>query len=185
MAIDPNEIIREYYLAGTKAHYFLVVHGQLVAKKALAVAENVKHLNPDIQFIEEGALLHDIGMIMTKVPDIGCFGSDPYVRHGVLGRQMLDEKGLPKHALVCERHLMLGLSAAAIEKAKLPLPVRDMKPITLEEKIITYADLFYSKNPETLEKEKTLEEIETNLRKYSQSMVLKFKKWVSNFEPHE
>ena len=182
-SVDPVEIINEFYQPGSKAHIVLNIHGQLVAQKALAVAENVKDMNPDLPFIEEGALLHDIGMIKTHVPNIGCFGSEPYVRHGLLGREMLEERGLDKHALVCERHLMLGLSAKAIQTFDLPLPIRDMKPVTLEEKIICYADLFYSKNRESLEKEKSFEEIESELRKYSEGLVLKFREWVKKFEP--
>ena len=114
MSIDPLEIIDEYYLPGSKAHHVLNTHGKVVAEKALAIARHVKDLQPDLKFIEEGALLHDIGMIMTHVPELGCFGSEPYILHGLKGRQMLEERGLFKHALVCERHLLVGMSAAEI-----------------------------------------------------------------------
>ena len=181
--MDPEKIIGTYYEIGSKAHRFLTIHARMVADKALIVANHVRNLNPDLAFIEEGALLHDIGMIMTDVPQIGCHGIEPYVRHGVLGRKMLEDLGYPKHALVCERHLVLGLSAKAIRNLKLPLPVRDMRPVTLEEKIICYADKFYSKGQGSLEKQKTMDEVEAELKRFSEGTWLKFKEWSNLFEP--
>jgi len=183
VSVDPIEIIGEYYLPGSLAHYFLSIHGLQVAQKALTIAGNLKDQNPDLEFIEEAAQLHDIGIIMTNVPEIGCFGTDPYIKHGVLGKKILLERGLQKHALVCERHLLVGLSAKTIKKLELPLPVRDMKPVTLEEKIICYADKFFSKRPGSLEKEKTMAEIEDELSRFSEGAVKKFLEWAKIFEP--
>ena len=57
-----------------------------------------------------------------------------------------DEMGLYRHALVCERHTGAGLSITDIEKQNLPLPHRDLLPLSLEEKIVCYADKFFSKS---------------------------------------
>jgi uncharacterized protein len=145
-----------------------------VTKKALEIAESVPELNPDLRFIEEAAMLHDIGIIRTHVPELGCFGKEPYAKHGIIGREMLEKEGLPKHALICERHTGVGITKEDIEKQGLPLPARDMIPLTLEEEIIALADNFYSKSGEDLTKEKQLSTIRRGLSEYGQEKVVKF-----------
>ncbi|MDO8746319.1 MAG: HDIG domain-containing protein, partial [Thermodesulfovibrionales bacterium] len=144
------EIIRKYYNPESEAYSFLVQHSRMVAKKAVEVAERVKHLNPDIKFIEEAAMLHDIGIFLTHAPQIGCHGDKPYICHGYLGRELLEKEGFPRHAIVCETHVGVGLTIADIEKNNFPLPRRDMMPKTLEEQIICFADNFFSKDNEPL-----------------------------------
>lgn len=157
MPIDPIKIIEKYYKLDSRAHYILIEHGRAVAKKALELAEKVKHLNPDLEFIKEAAMLHDIGIFLTNAPQIDCHGDKPYICHGYLGRELLEKEGLPKHALVCERHVGVGITPGNIEKNNLPLPKRDMTPQSIEEKIICLADKFFSKKDLTLEK--TIEDI--------------------------
>ena len=60
-----------------------------------------------------------------------------------------------------------------IQKEKFPIPKRDMNPKSVEEEIICIADKFYSKNPETLTKEKTVEEIREELSKYGKNTLKK------------
>ena len=91
-------------------------------------------------------MLHDIGIAQCDAPSIYCKGTEPYIRHGVIGRQILEEAGLPRHALVCERHTGSGITAEEIRERYMPLPCRDMLPISIEEKAICYADKFYSKS---------------------------------------
>ncbi|MCP4686901.1 MAG: phosphohydrolase, partial [Desulfobacterales bacterium] len=122
------DIIRKFYPAHGKAHRILLEHGRLVAEKSLAAAQRVSHLAPDLEFIREAAMLHDIGVFMVDAPGLGCVGKRPYIVHGVLGRELLEEIGLPRHALVCERHVGVGISAEDIKKHDLPLPERDMLP---------------------------------------------------------
>ena len=38
--------------------------------------------------------------------------------------KMLDSEGLPQHALVCERHIGVGLTMEDIRLQKLPLPFK-------------------------------------------------------------
>lgn len=180
--MDFMELIERYYTPGTKAHHFLVHHSRLVAQKALQVAGRIANLKPDLQFIEEAALLHDIGIFMTAAPEIGCFGEHPYIAHGVLGRELLDREGLPLHALVCERHVGAGLTLSEIEENDLPLPRRDMLPITLEEKIICFADKFYSKHEERLTREKPVEEVRAMLARYGTGQAKRFEEWLELFK---
>ena len=58
--MDPVKIIRKFYTTDSKAYKLLINHSKAVAKKALAIANNVPHLHPDLQFIFEAAMLHDI-----------------------------------------------------------------------------------------------------------------------------
>ena len=180
--MNPTKLIEKH--CGNNATAFRVIseHGRRVADKALAVADAVKHLKPDPAFIAEAALLHDIGILFTDAPKLGCFGNHPYVCHGILGRVLLEKEGYPRHALVCERHVGVGISAEDVVKQKLPVPVRDMQPQSVEEQIICYADKFYSKNGGASE-EKTTAEILNTLQRYGADKVQRFKAWMALFEP--
>lgn len=181
--INPLKIIAQVCERDSRAYHMLMAHGKLVAKKAAAVAERVAHLNPDLRFIEEAALLHDIGMIFTHSPKLGCHGEHPYVCHGVLGRKLLEENfGLPQHALVCERHVGVGITREDIRTQRLPLPDRDMQPQSIEEQIICYADKFYSKNRKSAGKEKPVKKILKKLEKYGSDKPRRFQAWVEMFE---
>lgn len=179
--MNPINIIDKYYTPGSKAHKIMVTHGKCVADKALKTAIKVAHLNPDLTFIQEAAMLHDIAIFMTDVPEIGCNGSHPYVVHGLLGRTLLEEKGLPKHAMVCERHVGVGISESDIRSRNLPLPIREMVPVSIEEKIICYADKFFSKNPNHIEEEKSVQDIIIGLENYGPNQVERFKSWIDFF----
>ena len=61
-------------------------------------------------------MLHDIGIFLTHAPQIGCHGDKPYICHGYLGRELLEKEGFPRHAIVCETHVGVGLTIADIEK---------------------------------------------------------------------
>ena len=179
---DPVDIISDYCRPESLSHAVLVRHGRQVARKAVEVAGNVPHLKPDLAFIEEAAMLHDIGMLRTNTPALGCVGQYPYVFHGILGRELLEERGLSRHAMVCERHVGVGIGIAEIRKYKLGLPERDMLPVTLEEQIICYADKFFSKSAAGTEREKTVDEIISNLAPYGEDKVKRFVAWSELFE---
>lgn len=165
------KIIERFYEPSSKAYRLLLEHGRVVAEKALEIAENVKDLNPDFSFIEEASIGHDIGIIRTNSPILGCHGSAPYICHGYIGRAMLEEAGLPMHGLVAERHIGAGLTVQDIIKKSLPLPLRDMVPVTLEEKIICVADKFFSKNREPHTKEKPLEVVIEEMSRYGEDKL--------------
>jgi uncharacterized protein len=56
-----------------------------------------------------------------------------------------------------------------------------MLPVSVEEKIICYADLFYSKKPGRLKSEKSFEEIKKALQKHGNHKVVIFENWVKDF----
>lgn len=173
----PLKILRKCYNPGTELYHLLVEHGKAVGRKALEVADKVSHLHPDLKFLVEAAMLHDIGIFLTYLPQIGCWGEKPYVCHGYLGRELLEKEGLPAHALVCERHVGVGITKDEIKERCLPLPLRDMVPVTLEEQIICYADKFFSKNRNAIDREKTVGEIERELSLHGPEKVMRFFQW--------
>ncbi len=180
--MNPLDIIAEYYDPTSKAFETLIQHGKQVAQKALTCAAKVAALKPDNVFLENAAMLHDIGIFMTNSPGFGCRGRHPYICHGVLGARLLRDKGLPDYALVCERHVGVGISAEDVRHFSLPLPERDMLPVTIEEQIICYADKFFSKNDNGCRNAKTVEQITRDLKSYGPDKVDRFRKWVNMFE---
>ena len=180
--MDPIEIIAEFYPSGTQTYNILVQHGKQVADKAISAAKNVPQLNPDLKFIWEAAMLHDIGIFLTHTPELGCTGEYPYVCHGYLGREILESKGLLKHALVCERHVGVGITVEDIKRYNLPLPQYDMVPISIEEQVICFADKFFSKNGDPMVNEKSVEDILCRLERYGSDKVMIFQSWVRLFK---
>ncbi len=180
--MNPIDFLAQYYDPRSRAFKILVEHGRLVAKKALAAARCVPEMKPDLEFIETAAMLHDIGIFETRSPAFGCYGKHPYICHGVLGSALLKEKGHDKLALVCERHVGVGISAAEIRQHQLPLPERDMIPVSIEEQVICYADKFFSKNGNGRSLEKSSAKIIKSLSRYGADKVRRFECWVQKFE---
>jgi len=179
----PTDILAEYYDRRSKAFSILVEHGKQVAEKALLAAEQVSHLKPDLDFIFKAAMLHDIGILETNSPGFGCRGKQPYICHGILGCKMLEKIGVPEYGLICERHVGVGISAEDVSQFNLPLPPRDMLPVTIEEQIICYADKFFSKNGNgNKSKQKPVEKILDGLKRYGPDKVARFQSWVELFE---
>jgi uncharacterized protein len=82
----------------------------------------------DVELVEVGALLHDLGRARTHGID-----------HGVVGGEMARGLGLPEALVrVIERHIGAGIPAE--EAAAQGLPARDFLPVTLEERLVAYAD---------------------------------------------
>jgi uncharacterized protein len=178
--MNPYDLLQKYFTAD--ALNIIVPHSRLVADKALRIARNCLTVTQlDLAFIEEAAMLHDIGVSQTDAPDLGCHGSAPYITHGVLGRAILEKEGYPRHAMACERHIGVGLTIEDIIVQGLPLPKRDMLPLSPEEKIIACADLFYSKRPGMLTIEKTPEQIRSELAKFGSSKAAVFDQWIREF----
>jgi uncharacterized protein len=164
-----------------EAFKIVLEHSRLVTDKALAIAKSISNCRIDFHFIEEAALLHDIGVSRIHSPKIGCYGQFPYICHGILGREILEAKGHNAHGLVCERHIGVGIGIKDIVQQQLPLPKRDMIPVSVEEKIICFADLFYSKRPGLIRNEKTVDEIIFGLRKHGSHKVAIFLDWCREF----
>lgn len=167
-----NEIIDKYYGNDNRLRTILLVHSRLVSDKALRCAD-MHGIEIDRRFVEEAAMLHDIGIFRCNAPDIECHGIQPYICHGIEGRAILEKEGLPRHALVCERHTGAGLTVEDIITQNLPLPHRDMTPQTLEEKLICYADKFFSKSGD-YSREKPLDKVIRSMARHGDATLDRF-----------
>lgn len=172
-------IIEKFYKKNSDLYNLLVNHSEAVRDKALSIVDSHPELNADRKFVEEAAMLHDIGIFLTYAPTIHCYGIADYICHGYLGREILERQGYPRYALVCERHTGTGLSLEEIVNQKLPLPHRDMRPVDIEEKIICFADCFFSKTK--LGSEKNAIEVKKSLSKFGEGSVSQFDEWCRLF----
>lgn len=177
--MNPLTLIDKYYPEDNELKHILLVHSRSVSDKALEMARKHPELNLDLTFIEEAAMLHDIGIFMTDADGIFCFGKYPYICHGYLGAELVAREGYPRHALVCERHTGAGLSLKAILERNLPVPHREMIPVSLEEQIICFADKFYSKTK--LDKEKSVEKARKSIEMHGEEGLVRFDAWCKLF----
>lgn len=177
--MDPVEIINKYYAQNPKCKEILLSHSYDVTDMALRIAQRKPEFHADMQFIQEAAMLHDIGIIKTFAPDLYCEGDHPYICHGYLGSDMLKSEGYEMHALVCERHTGAGLSLSHILAADLPIPRREMLPVSIEEQIICFADKFFSKTH--LGEERSVKKARMKLEKYGEETLERFDKWSQMF----
>ena len=181
--LDCLSIIERYYTPGNDDYRVLVSHSRQVADLAVKLSQRLidRGVPIDIEFVEEAAMLHDIGMCRTDAPGIYCHGTEPYILHGILGRKMLDGMGLFRHGRVCERHTGSGITAAEIIAQHLPIdPPRDLLPESLEEKVVCYADKFFSKSRPD-EPAKTMERARKSLAKFGGDTLERFDALVALF----
>ena len=177
--MNPLALLEKYFGANRAALEIVCQHSRKVADKALSIATAAGVPEAELQFIEEAALLHDIGVCRIHAPKLHCFGQAPYICHGILGSEILETEGLARHALVCERHIGVGLSRRDIELQKLPLPPREMSPRDLGERVVALADLFFSKKQGELEREKSVAQVKSELLRFGQEKVVIFESWLS------
>lgn len=167
-----TDIFNRYYFGNPGLLSTVSIHSECVARKALGCLRS-RGIDADYGFVWEAAMLHDIGVVRCDAPSIMCFGKLPYICHGMEGRKILEAEGLPRHALVCERHTGSGLTVNDIIKQNLPLPRRDMTPVSIEEKVICYADKFFSKSG-NLSKEKDLEKVMRQMESFGEDSLQRF-----------
>ena len=148
---------------------------------ALSVCRAHPELGADEEFVYAAAMLHDIGIVRCDAPGIHCHGTEPYLCHGIIGAQMLQDYSLElaAYARVCARHTGTGLTAKSIREQHLPLPEHDLTPEAIEEQIICYADKFFSKT--RLDRCKTYEQALHSLAKFGEDGLQVFAKWHERF----
>jgi len=187
--INYFEIIHKYITPDSSTYRVYIPHVSLVTAKALKIAKRLGLSGEQQIFIEEAAMLHDIGIVKVKQYSPSSDGNLPYICHAPAGRELLESEGLPKHALVAERHLGLGISKDEIIACQFPLPHRDMLPESIEEKIICWADLFFGKKPGKLWEESSLAKVKKKVARYGERQERVFQEWLALFscahESHE
>ena len=108
----------------------VINHCKAVAELALETANILKDKGFQINFglVEIGALLHDIGRSKTHTVD-----------HAIVGAEIGKSAGLPDSVVsIIKRHVGGGITNTEAEKLGWPKDV--YVPITLEEKVVSYAD---------------------------------------------
>ncbi len=164
--MDYQAIIDKYYPADNELRRVLLLHSRQVADRCLQIVRKHPELSVDVPFLEEAAMLHDIGIFQCNAPSIHCHGTEPYIKHGPIGGEILRAEGFPRHARVAERHTGTGLPG--------------YEPETLEEQIVCYADKFYSKSsPDHV---RSVQETAQSLEKFGHAGVVKFLEWAKQFE---
>ena len=108
----------------------IINHCEAVAKLSLEIACKLekKGIKINLKLVESGALLHDIGRTKSHAVD-----------HGVVGAKIAESEGFPEELVkVIKRHVGGGITAQEAEKFGWPKDTYE--PVTLEEKIVSYAD---------------------------------------------
>jgi uncharacterized protein len=178
--MDYQKIIDKYYPSENELRRILLIHSRQVANRCLKIAKAHPELRLDVEFLEESAMLHDIGIFRCDAPSIQCFGMEPYIRHGQIGAELLRSLGWERYARVAERHTGTGLTASQIVSQHLPLPPQDFVPEAIEEQVVCYADKFYSKShPDRV---LTVVEAAQSLEKFGHEGVERFLVWAKMFE---
>ena len=82
--------------------------------------------------------------------------------------------GAPEWAArVAERHTGAGITAEEILDKGLPLPVTDLVPVTELEKLVCYADKFFSKSGD-IYKEKSLDKVISSMSRHGEETLHRF-----------
>lgn len=108
----------------------VIKHCEAVTELALEIAKACKErgLEVDLELVEIGAILHDIGRSKTHS-----------VHHAVIGAEIAKSLGLPEPVIsIIKRHVGGGITSSEAKKLQWPKDI--YIPQTLEEKIVSYAD---------------------------------------------
>ncbi|MFD0850984.1 HDIG domain-containing metalloprotein [Actinomadura adrarensis] len=148
MQVPTDEEIRalhERYAPTQEAFESVYTHCVIVCSIAEQLIER-RRLVVDVELVRAGCLLHDIG-VYRLYDSAGRVDYSRYVRHGVLGHELLRDVGLPEQVCrFCSHHTGVGISRADVRDQGLPIPVDDYLAETAEEELVMYADKFHSKS---------------------------------------
>jgi uncharacterized protein len=134
-------------------------------------------INADL--VRAGCLLHDIG-VYRLYDEAGNLDHASYIRHGVLGHELLAAEGLA--AGICRFascHTGVGITRQDVIRQRLPLPVADYVARTAEEMLVMYADKFHTKSspPRFL----TPEAYAASVRRFGEDKVATFEAMRAQF----
>ena len=118
------------FLLENRCHPKVVRHCKAVAELALKTADILKKKDGkiDCHLVEIGALLHDVGRSKTHT-----------VHHAVVGAELAKAAGLPEPVIsIIRKHVGGGITTSEAEE--LGWPTDNYMPISIEERIVSYAD---------------------------------------------
>lgn len=136
--------LHEKYAPTAEALDLVYTHCEIVCRIAEQLLAGTA-LRLDAALVRAGALLHDIG-VYRLYDRAGRLDHGTYIRHGVLGHEILRREGFPERLCrFCSCHTGVGLTKHDIRERQLDLPVADYLAESAEEQLVMYADKFHSK----------------------------------------
>ncbi|GAA1825419.1 HD domain-containing protein [Actinomadura chokoriensis] len=146
-ADEEIQALHREHAPGREAFELVWTHCVIVCEIAEQIMERTGP-GVDRDLVRAGCLLHDIG-VYRLYDETGRIDFQQYVRHGVLGHELLREEGFPEEICrFCSCHTGMGLTRDDIERQGLPVPPGDYVAESGEERLVMYADKFHSKtNP--------------------------------------
>jgi uncharacterized protein len=133
----------------------------------------------DAGLVRAGCLLHDIG-VYRLYDDAGVLDQAGYVRHGVLGHDLLMEEGIPERiSRFASHHTGVGITRQDVLSQDLPLPEGDYVAETTEETVVMYADKFHTKSSPA--RFITPQECAASLRRFGEGKVMAFESMRARF----
>ncbi|SED52829.1 HD domain-containing protein [Streptomyces melanosporofaciens] len=142
--VDEVRALHEKYAPTREALDLVYTHCEIVCHIAEQLMARAG-LRLDASLVRAGALLHDIGVYRLHGPT-GRLDEANYIRHGVLGHEVLRQEGFPESLCrFCSHHTGVGITRDDIRVRKLDLPPADYTADTTEEQLVMYADKFHSK----------------------------------------
>ncbi|HVC80396.1 MAG TPA: HD domain-containing protein [Chloroflexota bacterium] len=147
-ALGRDDVIALLQRTGSSAT--LIQHVVTVCERALKLADAVSAAGTPVsrQVVEYGALLHDMGIPQLKgeavtIPEWGDRAKNllsDNLMHPILGFHLAEEHGFPLSVRRCVLCHTPGPTRRECLALGLTPPEEEMLPVTIEEKIVMYAD---------------------------------------------
>ncbi|MEV3987671.1 HD domain-containing protein [Streptomyces sp. NPDC049837] len=142
--VDEIRALHARHAPTREALELVLTHCEIVWKIAQGLIGSSGH-DVDADLVRAGCLLHDIG-VYRLYDGAGRIDEANYLRHGVLGHELLAAEGFPEVLCrFCSHHTGVGLTKEDVVRRRLPLPPADYLAVTPEERLVMYADSFHSK----------------------------------------
>ncbi|MEW2573470.1 HD domain-containing protein [Streptomyces sp. NPDC047070] len=142
--VDEVRALHERHAPSREALDLVFTHCQIVSDIAEQLGKRTE-LTLDTDLVRVGALLHDIG-VYRLYDQAGRLDHGNYIRHGVLGHEILRQEGFPERLCrFCSCHTGVGLTRHDVRTQGLAIPEADYLAETVEEQLVMYADKFHSK----------------------------------------
>ena len=161
--------LHEKYAPTREAFELVHTHCEIVC----AIAEGLLDgAGLDVDLVRAGCLLHDIG-VYRLYDAAGELDHARYVRHGVLGHELLAAEGFADALCrFCSCHTGVGISRDEVRRQNLPIPSGDYLAESGEERLVMYADKFHSKTrPPTFV---TADSYAADVRRFGEDKVATF-----------
>ena len=91
--------------------------------------------------------LQPLEKVRPFVQVFGGLDHENYIRHGLLGHELLAGEGFPEPLCrFCSHHTGVGVTKDDVLRQGLPIPPADYLAVTREERLVMYADKFHGKS---------------------------------------